>query len=97
MTKENKLVIPFGNYQIIAEINDRNEPEIPTELCVYLRDKEGRFCQDICLVRQHYELDRKTMAFRRYDDLVDCLVWGESDCEDYTEKHVIGVHEEDEE
>ena len=94
---ENKLVIPFGDYQIVAEINDMNEPDIPTELCVYLRDKENRIFQDICLVRQHYDIDRKNMEFKRYDDLIDCLVWGDSDCEDYTDKHVIGVYEEKQE
>ena len=96
MKSENKLVIPFGDYQIVAEINDMHEPEIPPELCIYLRDKENRVFQDICLVRQHYDIDRKNMEFKRYDDFVDCIVWGESGNEDYTDKHVIAVYEEDE-
>lgn len=95
MKKEDRLVIPFGNYQIIAEINDPNEPEIPPELWVYLRDKDGRVYQDICLVRQHYEIDRRTKAFRQYDNFVDCLVWGDSDRDHYTDEHIIVVHEED--
>lgn len=96
MKKGDRLVIPFGNYQIVAEIDDANEPEIPPELWVYLRDKDGRVYQNICLVRQHYELDRRTMTLRRNDTLVDCIVWGDFDFEDYTEKHVIGVHKEEE-
>lgn len=97
MENKNKLIIPFGNYQIIAEIDDGNEPEIPPELWIHLRDKENRIIQDICLVRQHYEIDRKNMESKRYDDFVDCLVWGEPGHEDYTDKHVIAVYEEEEE
>ena len=93
---EKKIEIPFGNYKIVAEINDGNEPEIPTELCVYLCDKENNFIQDICLVRQHYEYSTRAMDFKRWNDLIDCLVWGESGNEDYTYKHVIGIYEEEE-
>lgn len=93
---EKKLIIPFGEYKIVAEINDMNEPEIPSELCVYLCNNKGLVLQDICLVRPHYEIDRQNMQFKGDDDLVDCLVWGESDCESYTDKYVINVYEEEE-
>ena len=89
---ENKLVIPFGEYKIIAEVMDMNEPEIPPELCVYICDNNNYIVQDICLVRPHYHVNRKTMEFERDDDFVDCLVWANSDCEDYTHEHVIGVY-----
>lgn len=92
---EKRLEIPFGNYKIVAEINDMNEPEIPPELCVYIRDKDNCVVQDICLVRPHYEINRQSMEFERWDDFIDCLVWGESGNEDYTYKHVIGVYEEE--
>ena len=94
---EKKLEIPFGNYKIVAQIFDMNEPEIPPEFAVFLCDKEDYVIQDICLVRQHYEINRSTMEFERWNDLIDCLVWGESGNEDYTDKHVIGIYEEDEE
>ena len=91
-----KLTIPFGKYNIIAEIMDMNEPEIPPELCVYLADDEDYVVQDICLIRPHYEIDRETYKFKRDDDRMDCLVWGESGNEDYTDKHVIMVYEGEE-
>lgn len=94
---ENKLVIPFGNHKIVAEINDNNLPEIPIELNVYLTDSDGCIIQDVCLVRPHYDYIRSKEEFKTDNDFVDCLVWGESGNEDYTEKHVIGVWEEDEE
>ena len=93
---ENKLVIPFGEYKIIAEIDDRNQPEIPPEMVVYIADKDNRIAQDVCLVRPHYEINRKTMEFETDNDFVDCLVWADSDDEDYTHRHVIGVYKEEE-
>lgn len=96
---ENKFTIQLGKYKIVAEVNDMDLPlpSIPAELFVYIEDEDGRIIQDICVVRPHYEIDRKTMEFKTYDDFVDCLVWGESGNEDYTDKHVIAVYEEEEE
>jgi len=93
---ENKLIIPFGSYQIVAEIDDRNQPEIPPEMIICIRDKDGRIIQDVCLVRPHYEVKHGTMEFATYDDVLDCLVWADSDDEDYTHKHIIGVYKEEE-
>ena len=89
-----KLIIPFGNYQIVAEISDIS-PDIPNELWVHIRDKDNRVVQDICLVRPHFDYIRSKGEFETDNDFVDCLVWGDSDSEDYTEKHVIGVYKED--
>lgn len=92
---ENKLIIPFGGYQIVAEISNVS-PEIPNELWVYIRNKDNRVIQDICLVRAHCDYIRSKGEFETDNDFVDCLVWGDSDNEDYTDKHVIGVNKEDE-
>lgn len=94
---ENRLVIPFGEYKIVAEIDDCNMPEIPPEMIICICDKEGRIVQDVCLVRPHYHVNPKTMEFEHDNDFVDCLVWTDSDDEDYTDKHVIGVYKEEEE
>ena len=89
---EKKLIIQLGNKRIVAEIYDNNGPEIPPEMCVYLED-DGGIVQDICLVRPHYDINRKTKEFETDNNFVDCLVWGDSDDEDYTNKFVIGIHE----
>lgn len=94
---ENKLEIQLGEYKIVAEVNDLNTPDIPPELNVYLVDKHGCITQDICLVRPHHSLNRETMQWTTRNDFVDCLVWGESGDEDYTDRHVIAVYEEEEE
>lgn len=91
---EKKLTIPLGEHKIVAEIDDRNSPEIPPEMIICICDKDNRVIQDVCLVRPHYEFDRKTMEWKTDNDFVDCLVWSDSDDEDYTHKHVIGVYKE---
>lgn len=93
---EKKLIIPLGDYQIVAEINDYSLPEIPAAINVYLQDKDNKTIQDICLITPHYDYIRSKGEFETDNDFVDCLVWGDSDDEDYTDKHVIGVYEEDE-
>lgn len=95
MKKE--LVIQLGEYQIVAEIYDKDTPEFPPELMIYLRDKDGVINQDICLVRPHYRYNENKGEFVIENDLIDCLVWGDSDYEDYTDKYVIGVYKEGEE
>ena len=93
--ENNKLSIKFGEYELVAEIYDMNGPEFPPELVVYLRDKNGVVFQDICLARPHYELNEKTQEFEIDNNFIDCLVWGESGYEDYTDKHVIAVFDEE--
>ena len=90
---KNRLTIQFGNKKIVAEIYDNNGTEIPPELCVFLEEEDGTIIQDICLVRPHYDINNKTKEFKTNNDFVDCLVWGDSDDEDYTDKFVVGIHE----
>lgn len=92
-----KIIIPCGNMKIVAEIDDFNTPEIPPEITVYLMDEKNTITQDICLVRPHSDYNRKSGQFETDNDFIDCLVWGDSDDEDYTHKFVIGIHEENEE
>lgn len=88
-----KLVIQLGDKKIVAEIYNNNGPEIPPELCIYLQDEDGAMIQDICLVRPHYDYIKTSGEFETNNNFVDCLVWGDSDDEDYTNKFTIGIHE----
>ena len=90
-----KLIIPFGNHNIVAEINTLNLPEIPPELCVYITDNNGRIVQDICLVRQQYECNGNGKDFTPYD-AITCLVWSDSDNEDFTHDFGINIYNEEE-
>lgn len=90
---KNKLTIQLGNKKIVAEIYALGGSNIPPELCVYIEDEDGVIIQDICLVRPHYEIDKTTHEFKTDNELIDCLVWGNSAYEDYTEKFIVGIHE----
>ena len=98
---EKKLTIKLGENKIVAEVYPAGLTDAGNdiyEMCVYLCDREDRIFQDICVVRPHYHYDSNKGEFVTDNSLVDCLVWGESGNEDYTNKHVIGVYElEDEE
>ena len=93
---EKRLEIPFGNYKIVAEIDDYNMPDIPPELVVYIADNEQRIVQSICVVSEHYEYNHNTQALEKNPKFVDCLVWGNGNEEDYTEKIMIDVRKEEE-
>ena len=93
---EKRVEIPFGEYKIVAEIDDSNQPEIPPEMIICICDTNNRIVQDVCLVRPHYDINRKTMEFETNNDFVDCLVWADSDNEDYTHKHIIKIYKEEE-
>lgn len=90
---ERKVEIPLGENKIVAEIYDMDCPDFPPEIIIHLRDKNNVIIQDICLVRPHYVMDKETCEAIISNDCVQCLVWGEPEIEDYTEKHIIGIHE----
>lgn len=90
---KNRLTIQLGNNKIVAEIYDWNAEDLPLELSVFLEDKDGNIIQDICTVRPHVDTNKE---FKPDNDFVDCIVWGDCDDEDYTDKFVIGIHEEEE-
>lgn len=90
---KNRLTIQLGNNKIVAEIYNNNGPEILPELCVFLEDENGVILQDICLVRPHTKYNDKIGMFETNNNFVDCLVWGDSDDEDYTDNFVVGIHE----
>lgn len=92
-----KLIIPCGNYSIVAEINAINLLEIPVELCVYIADQNNAFLQDICLVRQQYKDVAPGKDFVPIDNAVTCLVWSDSNDECFTHDFGISIYNGEEE
>lgn len=83
---ENVLRIPLGNGKdIVAAIGF--DPAFP-EIYVSVYDGDD-WLQDICLVRPHEKNEVQNGD-------VDCLVWGETYNEDYTDKFVIAQYIEEE-
>lgn len=90
---KNKLVINFGENKIVAEVYPTGVADAPYELCVYLCNNKDEMFQDICVVRPHHDYNRKDGVWETNNNFVDCLVWSDSDDEDYNDKHVISVYE----
>lgn len=93
---EKKLVIPFGNYKIVAEVDDLNLPDIPPELRVSVYDKDDNFVQDICLVREHYYWGPEDYTSHWDCKSIDCLVWGDPNTDGFSDDFTIGVRGEEE-
>lgn len=93
---ERKLVIPIGENKIVAKIYDMDCPEFPPEITIHLVDNTDVIIQDICLVRPHYTINA-TDGPQISGKSVECIVWADHEDEDYTHKHIIDVHEWEEE
>ena len=90
--ENNKIIMQHGNLRIAAEVY-HDGGYTPAEMCVYLCDENGNPTQDICMVHpaHHYKKGKWVTD----ENFVDCLVWGDSESEDYTHKHTIGVYKEE--
>lgn len=92
MSSENKnvslKVIDIADgYSIWCEVYDVGDSK---ELSVFLKDTDDFMSQDICCVRPHRnertgEVDNRS---------IDCIVWGDSGDEDYTDKTEIDIYKE---
>lgn len=92
---EKKISVDLGTKKIVAEVCDWNDGG-PNEIAVYLCDEDGAIIQDICLARGYLKLDKESGDFKVNEDLIECMVWGNSQDEDYTHKFVIDVWKEGE-
>lgn len=92
--KNNKrLEIPIGDRKIVVEIDDANLPEIPAEIFVFIEDRNGRITQNLCSVREYLMYNPRNGVFEHRPDFVDCLIWGDEEDEDYTNKFIIPIRE----
>lgn len=92
---EKQIEVAIGNKKLVAFVNDWQDG-MPKEIFISIVDEDGRYIQDICMVREHYHYNKNIEDFERDDNLIDCKVWADSDSEDYTNEFCIGVYEEDE-
>lgn len=99
MMEGKKIEMELGEFKLVAELDDRNAPEYPPELCVFLVGKRGEIYQDICVVRP--DMNGREFAQDKTPKRMECLVWGSENDECYTETFNIPVYhepgEEDEE
>ena len=86
----NKLSIDFGFTILTVEKSAESSPL--QEIHIYLEDKKtGLIHQDIALVRQSV----RENSLEKISNSIDCLVWADSENEDYTNKFIIKYWEGD--
>ena len=90
----NRMTIDVGFALLTAIVyNNDNGAPVP-EISIYLEDKEtGMVTQDIALVLQAYNESNGEVI----PEMIDCIVWAESDNEDYTNKFQINHYVEEKE
>ena len=90
---KNKFKIPIGDNFIVTEAYQA-DPEFPIEITTYIEDKNGVILQDICLVREHYDYNTGKIVLNK--NLVDCLVWGNPNNEDFTDDFTMEIRKDEE-
>lgn len=93
---KNSIEIPIGDKKLVVFVNDWSD-SAPKEIIVSLDDESGMHVQDICMVRECHYYNEKSGVWETNSKFVDCIVWGNSDTCDYTDKFCIGVYEEEDE
>ena len=89
----NKIVIPLDNgYKLIAE---ENTGEFDKEFYIGIETESGVYIQDLVIVRPTYSFKDETVKFD--SDKFELLVFGDNKTEDYTEKFVVPLVEDNDE
>lgn len=88
---ENRLIVPFGEYKIVAEKGaDHNYNEI----FIWIEDKNDVCIQDLVIVGQKYHYNENLDVVQ--DESVLVRVFADEYNEDYTHEFDIGVYKEEE-
>ena len=88
-----KIVIPLSNgFSLVAE---QNVGEFNKEVFIGIEDKNGKYWQDLAVVRPTYKCTNNEIILGA--DKFEILVFGDADNEDYTDKYVVPLHKDDEE
>ena len=87
-----KIVIPLDNgYKLTAE---RNTGEFDKEFYIGIETESGAYVQDLVIVRPTYTFKDEAVKFD--SDKFELLVFGDSKTEDYTDKFVVPLVEDNE-
>ena len=86
-----RFTIPLSNgYKLVSE---QNTGEFDKELYVGIEDPNGAYVQDLVVVRPTYKFEEDNVKFDA--DKFEVLLWGNADMEDFTDKFVIPLHQDD--
>ncbi len=88
----NRIVIPLDNgYKLIAE---QNTGEFDKEFYIGVETESGAYIQDLVIVRPTYTFKDESVKFD--SDKFEMLVFADSESEDYTNKFVVPLKNDDE-
>ena len=88
----NRIVIPLDNgYKLIAE---QNTGEFDKEFYIGVETETGAYIQDLVIVRPTYTFKDESVKFD--SDKFEMLVFANSESEDYTNKFVVPLKNDDE-
>ena len=88
----NRIVIPLDNgYKLIAE---QNTGEFDKEFYIGVETETGAYIQDLAIVRPTYTFKDESVKFD--SDKFEMLVFANNESEDYTDKFVVPLKNDDE-
>ena len=88
----NRIVIPLDNgYKLIAE---QNTGEFDKEFYIGVETETGAYIQDLVIVRPTYTFKDESVKFD--SDKFEMLVFANNESEDYTDKFVVPLKNDDE-
>ncbi len=88
----NRIVIPLDNgYKLIAE---QNTGEFDKEFYIGVETESGAYIQDLVIVLPTYTFKDESVKFD--SDKFEMLVFADSESEDYTNKFVVPLKNDDE-
>ena len=88
----NRIVIPLDNgYKLIAE---QNTGEFDKEFYIGVETETGAYIQDLVIIRPTYTFKDESVKFD--SDKFEMLVFANNESEDYTDKFVVPLKNDDE-
>ena len=88
----NKISIPLANgCHLVVE---QNTSEFDKEVFIGIDNADGRYIQDLAIVRPTYKCENDNIIFDA--DKFEILVFGDADREDFTNKFTVPLHQDDE-
>ena len=86
-----RFVIPLSNgYQIVSE---KNTGEFDKELYVGIEAPDGKYVQDLAVIRPTYKFENDEVVFDA--DKFEVLVFADHLREDYTDKFTVRLFEDE--
>ena len=96
--ERNRIEINIGNgMKIVAEQNP--DSTFDREIYIGIENSKGAWIQDLAIVRQDYKYEQAEYGedeLKWKDDMMEVLVWGNPNNEDWTNSFQIGVWKEEE-